>query len=455
MRTRARDPVRDEGFALITALLAAMVLVSLGLVAMALSNHSAQQSSSANRRNQAVHAAEAGVDRFFRYLGTADPTSVQCSIPAETLGTTPMSSFSVTATYYPDSQGIGAALACPPTSTPRAALIRSVGSSGSVTRVMQSLVRLATTGGASLGPGAIFADRDLNFSGAAQVIGNPDDADVYSNGDVNLTGGGTVFGNVYSQKTVELKGGTEVKKDVTSKLRLSISGGAIVWGNARSTTANVINSGTIKANAYYCTGGPPGGLVLGSKIQECPSPAGPTARTFPDFPYDSGVWQAFGYTIQNFTTCIAAESFIDTIVSGSYVVRITAACTLSVKGGTLVRGNLAIINNGDIDVKGAVTGVPATAGYNLYLVAKFGTARPCTANGIKATGGAAITGVNVLFHTPCTIDLSGGAYATQGQVIGGDIKLLSTTSVTYKPVLVPGLAPLGFQLDIAYLREIA
>ena len=40
-----------------------------------------------------------------------------------------------------------------------------------------------------------FADSLANWNGSATVLGNPDNADLYSNGDLNLSGGGGVYGN--------------------------------------------------------------------------------------------------------------------------------------------------------------------------------------------------------------------------------------------------------------------
>jgi hypothetical protein len=46
------------------------------------------------------------------------------------------------------------------------------------------------------------------------------------------------------------------------------------------------------------------------------------------------------------------------------------------------------------------------------------------------------------------------AAITQGQVFGGTVHLNANTSVTYKPVPVPGVPGDGFKEDIEYIREV-
>ena len=63
------------------------------------------------------------------------------------------------------------------------------------------------------------------------------------------------------------------------------------------------------------------------------------------------------------------------------------------------------------------------------------------------------TGVEVSLYTPCTINIANNA-GFNGQVIGGTVVQTNQTTLSYKPVLIPGMSIVGFQQDIAYIREV-
>ena len=54
------------------------------------------------------------------------------------------------------------------------------------------------------------------------------------------------------------------------------------------------------------------------------------------------------------------------------------------------------------------------------------------------------------FICPC----HGGIYNFQGQVIGQTVNIGNLFNMTYKPILVPGAEIVGFEQDIAYIREV-
>src|SRR6266568_4053241 len=149
MMTRLRD---ERGVALVTALLVSMVVLSLSLVVVQLSIHNSGQSSYDRRRDQAIGAAEAGIDSAFATIQFTGTASLPCGPDSYqgTLSTTPASSYSVTISYYDTSPPTGSALSCPLTddSAPVAAELVSVGtavvatSPDAVSRRMQTEIRL-------------------------------------------------------------------------------------------------------------------------------------------------------------------------------------------------------------------------------------------------------------------------------------------------------------------------
>lgn len=469
-------PIRDErGVAMITAVLVMMVLVSISAAGFSIASHNLDSSARGRRSIQAVHAAEAGIDRFLNYLNTAPIAGPACSLPTESLPTKPPSSFTVTATYYPDVTGNSTPLTCPVASVPASVRIRAVGTTAGVSRTMESLVGLSTVpGGTSLVNAAVFADTLANWNGSAAVYGNPDDADLYSNGDLNLSGGGNVYGNVLAQGSLVLGGNTDVKKDAIAKGAWSSNGGAIVRGNARSSTAGLTNGNIIYGNAYYCTGSAPGGAINGSKIRECPNPTLPSVPiipalfgggTFPVFTYNTPDWTGATppYTIQTYGTgtnldCTNAQNFINSITSGNYVVRIVSSCDLRWASGTVVQthGNLAIISDGTLTMSGGASFGNATSTKNkLFLFFNINTPRPCSSTGISFTGQSSTGTTNAtLMYTPCGVKFTGGAFTLDGQIVGGSVTFGSNSTITYESVPIPGNNPNGFSEKEQYRREI-
>jgi hypothetical protein len=463
----------DRGIAMITAILVMLTVVSLSTVSFQLATHNLDQSTNERRSVQAIHASEAGLDRFLDYIANQAPiASPACSLPTEALTTSPAASFTVTATYYLTDDGTGTAYGtgnCAPPSVPLSAKIHSVGTSSGKTRTMEAFLGLsATPGGQPLTTGAVFAYGTATWSGSATILGNPDDADLYSVGDLNLSGGGTIKGNVSTQGNLTLGGTTDVKKDVVAKLSTILKGGAVVRGLARSSTSTISNAGTIYGNAYYCQTPAPGPIVLGSKIAECPSPTLPATRTFPVFTYDAAAWQLpgaggdpLGYdTTHTFTNCTSAETFIRTGITDhkSYVVRINDTCALKLTGSLPIMGNLAIISNGDLQLSGGADFERASGAPNpshLFLMFDILSPPGCTTTGISATGSTTVgSGIDAVLYTPCDVKFAGGAFSVTGQVFGKNVNFSSTSSIQYTTVTIPGANATGFREALRYRREI-
>jgi Tfp pilus assembly protein PilX len=465
----------DSGIAMITALLATMVVATLAGGAFSLAAHTLNSSATDRRRVQAIHAAEAGLDAFLNYLSTVPVGAVSCT-PAETqnqtIPTTPSSTFTATAQYEASTSDT-TDKGCP-AANPGAAIITSVGTSGGVSRKMEAFYGLtATQTNSVLYNGSIFVDGDATFGGQATTLppsGSPYGADLYSNGSITLQAGGTIYGNVYAQGSLTLKGGADVKQDAVSKLGFTTRGSPIIRGNARSSTAGMSfsNSTIVNGNAFYCTGSAPSGSIGGSKTQQC-DPTQPPVQSWTgaqpkQFTYVQADWQNRGYIVQNFsdaggvTACTQAKTFMATITSGDYVIRINSTCNLAYANfDTLnLKGNMLIVSDGtwSMDGHALVTAGSGNSSTALFVF-NYSTPRPCATTGISFNSQAMIDStVSALIYTPCQVTFGAQSAALSGQIVAGGVSFGAGATITTVPILIPGQSQNGFQQSMRYRREI-
>lgn len=471
---RLRD---DDGMAMVTAIMAGLVVLLLSTVGFQLTAHNLDQSANHRRDVQSVHAGEAGLDRFLQYLANEAPVgSPACSMATQGLSTTPVTRFAVTATYYWNEDLTGASVgptACvfnPALGPPTFVVIRSTGTSAGVTRTMETKTQLLKNAGSSLATAAVYAEAGATWTGHASVSNAPGTeltADLYSNTSIELKGGGVLQGNVDAQGSITLSGQTDVRQNVTARGALSISNNAIVRGHARSSTSSVSNSGTINGNAFYCTGSAPGGTIAGAKVAEC-KPELPTARGFKRIGFTAADWSDPAadpaYTVLSYGSCAAAETALANLATGNFVIR--ATCSSLTLPAVTLRGHVAVIATGDIKGSGqtSIARVGSSPDYTLKLMANVptspATADPatCSSNsGISLSGGTTFPpNVDVLFYSPCDVRFTGNSTAAiQGQIISGrQVSFSSGSTITYKPVLVPGTNPVGFRQSVRYRSEI-
>lgn len=447
----------DSGMALIASLGVVLVVSALSLVTFSMSFHNLDESATNRERIQSIAAAEAGINRMFALLETVTPETIQCSV-TETLTTDPNSSF--LATLYADNGAGGVTqMTCPPASIPSQILIRSVGKAlGPVPeRTMESLVNMVPIEGTLFGAYAIYSDDDLDIDSNVQVLGNDGaDADIYSNGSIDLNSNVVVSGTAHSQDEILLNSNAEVKKDVWALNRVELDSNSIVRRNVTSSTSSVtvLSDGHIYGDARAGTSITAGGSAIdGVRIPNSPS-GPPPQRPFPAFTFNAADWQSIGYTVQTFTSCTDAKTFIQGIASGNYVVRITSSCELSWGGNSTinVRGNLAIISNGafklDSNAKFTAVGGP----HELYFIVGLAGTGACNFSMQSNTS----IGPNFfsLIYSPCDVILSSNAFVVDGQVFAGQAFFNSNTSLTYRPLQGPGGVITGYRVEPLYTREV-
>jgi cytoskeletal protein CcmA (bactofilin family) len=447
----------EQGFALITAMLLSMVVVTLGATSVSLAIHNSEQSANDRRRVQSIAAAEAGVNFFFSHLQSSGTEDFECSF-SRTLTSTPPAGFDATVTFYTST---GSQIPCPPGGIePDSALIRSIGTSAaeSVPRTMEAYVKLVPVPGGPLGEVAIFSEGDPEFNSNTQVFGGEAvEGNVYTNGDVILDSNATIYGDIDSQGSVLVNSNASVKRDITAVSFVHLNSNATVFRDVTSTGSSI----TLDSNAHIfedaraataiTQGG--GSLIDGVVIPNSPSPP-PEYRSFPDMVFDPASWSEAGYQVQNFSSCLDAKTFMSGISSGNHVVRIASSCDLNYGSNETmtVRGNLAIVSDGSLTMNSNTQFVNSGDEHKLFLLFGLGASAPCNITFRSNSGIGA--DLKTILYTPCVIDLRSNTLVVEGQMFGGNVEFNSNASLTYEPIGVPGNGVTMYDEDIQYIREI-
>jgi hypothetical protein len=457
LRTKCSD---ERGIALVTAMLVSMIVVFLGLASVSLAVHNSGASSYDRRRVQGVAAAEAGLNYYYSHLQSVPASSFQCSAN-QTLTATPTTQFNATVTFFDASQ---TQLPCPPTTTkPAGALIRSVGTTVNAPqpdRVLESYVNLIPLAGGPFGEYAIFSDGSPGLDSNIQVFGDgTTNGDVYTNSPVLMNSNSVIHGSLFTQRYMEMDSNAEVKADVVAKESLTMKSNSRVLGNATSSTSSIwMDStahifGNAQAGTTITTLG--SSVIDGLRTPNSPS-APPQSESFPVYTFNASDWTAEGYTVLTFNNCGAATKAAIAAVppGGKRVVRITSVCELKYASSEVVNiaGDLAIVSDGsllmDSNAKFQNVGSPHT----LHLIFGLQKVSPCN---LEFKSNSSIgTGITTLLYTRCILRMASNSFVAQGQMFGGTVDFDSNSTLTYKPVPVPGVGDGLFDEDIVYIREV-
>jgi hypothetical protein len=461
LRMRCAD---DRGIALITAMLVSMVVVFLGITSVTIAMHNSEASSLDRRRVQGVAAAEAGLNYYYSHLQSVPAASFQCSA-TQTLTASPTTQFSATVTFY-DASDPPVQLPCPPTTTnPAAALIRSVGTTVNAPqpdRTLEAYVNLIPLSGGPFGEYAIFSDGSPGLDSNIEIKGDgTTNGDLYTNNNVVMNSNSIIHGSLFSQGSVEMDSNAEVKADVVAKNALTMKSNSRVLGNGTSSLSSILMDseaqifGNARAGTTITTLG--GSEISGSRTPNSPSPA-PQYQPFPVYTFSASDWTAQGYTVPpSFSDCGLAKTFIQAIATGNWVVRITSTCALSWTSDEVVnvRGNLAIISNGSLLMDSNAKFVNVGEPHTLHLMFGIESTPPSCIQNITFKSNTKIEGgLTTLLYTPCTLDMSSNSFVAQGQMFAGRVDFNSNSTLTYKPVNVPGVGDGLFDEDIVYIREV-
>jgi hypothetical protein len=490
---------KEDGVALITAILASAVVMILSASAVSLAVHNTDSSGYDRRRLQAVDAAEAGIDAYYAMLNTTGISSIPTStgssscILTRTLSTTPAATVTVTPAFYATSTAT-TAYPCPASvltsSNPTAYVtLTSVGHVVGQTapeRTIQSRARLSATGSGLVFPAAaMLGNVSIGLSANVQVYGNgSNNADLYSNGSISVTTQSNIKGNMYVQGTVSIANGNfQVAGNVWASSWVKVSGGWIGGAAISSgTTTTTCATGSSPASASICLSGnttvgalTSGGAKAGGAISvkspavvsgtQSPNTSGignPPSQTYPSYTFTAGDWP--GYVTS--TTCSDAATRINNWTTGNLYIRLTGCADFSQIPTKALPGNLAILTDGGITMttpmkltNGDVSGATHTV-YIFTGLSQSSTAPTCSSGGnltAQANTGFGSNLKTVIF-TPqaCTVTINSNSFNGTGQIFSGTINFNSNTSLTYAPVSLPTetAGSTGVYVDIVYKREV-
>jgi len=465
---------RDEsGFAMVFAVLVVFVVVMLSITVLSLSIHNSEQSAYDRQRVTSVVAAEAGVDDAWNRIQTTAPESLPCTTHTGSVEAEPgPATFSATYTWYQDSVGTVPLTGCPSQSNvPAAVLVTATGrTSNEVPRKVQAYMTLTPNYGGF--DAAVLAQTNTTFANNFTISGNSgNDADIYiTSGDLTVTNSQNIFGNVYVPNGgATMTNLTTITGNLWTNNAVSISSPASVTGNVTSSTSSIGVNGTIGGSATAGTTIAAGMTVGGNRYPNTPQGAPPT-QNFPKLCQvaiagvcEAMPWAAQGFTVSTYTgasACTSARNFLTTgTITGNRVVWIDAVCNLNIANNDTITftGNLAIVTQGSITMANR-NDWNGASGKNLYFIVNHRTIFPasCSSSYNISTGNLSLfSNVSVLFYSPCTVSIN-NLNSFTGQVLGNTVNLSNSFTMSYKPVLVPGVPSLvGFDQSIVYLREVA
>ena len=485
---------RDErGVAMVIAVTVSFVVLLLSLYIVQLSIHNSTQSAYDRKRVTSIAAAESGIDRMWSVLEVSTPETLPCSSALTgTLGSSPgTATYSVSVTYY---NSTGTALTCPmsQSNVPSAVLVTSVGrncvadpdnatfcddgTSGTYSaslgtgakRTMQSYLTLSPTWG-GIGS-AILVNSAASFSNSFTLNGyTGTDADIYvNNGDLTITNSPNVYGNIYVPNgSYSQSNNSIIRGSVWANGSVAVQNPAVIVKDATSSTTSLTGTGSINGSARAGTTIASTLTVGGSKYENSPQGAPPSQA----FPYvcwtavagvcsaQSSNWTAAGYTVNNYSDCTSARTFLTGgTISGNVVVRINAVCNLSIALNDVITftGNLAIITDGGITMANQNTWNGST-GKNLFLLVNYRSGLNCSSGSYNISTGnnSNFVNANVSFYTPCAVIMN-NQNSFSGQIIGQSVTITNNFTMNFVPVLIPGAAEriIGFRQSIVYLREV-
>jgi len=460
----------ESGIAMVIAMMVVFVVVLLSIVVFDMSIHNTEQAAYDRKRVTSIAAAEAGVDRAWNLVQFTAPQSLPCGTPVTgTLGSEPgPATFTINVTWYKaDASAYTCTSSDRPTQSapPSAALITAVGKTNTnVPRTMQTYVTLSPNYGGF--GSAILALTNTTFSNNFGILGQSgNDGNIYvTNGNLVIDNAVTVYGNLYVHNgTATMSNNSQINGDLWANGNVTINNPATVGTNAISSTGSITGGGAVGGFAMAgTTVGEPPLNVVGSIYEYSPQGAPPT-QSLPLLCQVaiSGVCSAMpwtGHTVTTVTTCAAAQTFLDASLTGDRVLWIPSGCAdLQIANNDTINfsGNLAIVTNGKITMANRNTW-NGVAGKKLFFISNYRNGLNCSSGAYNITTGnnSNFKNASTLFYSPCTVSLN-NQNDFKGQVLANSVQILNHFTLTYTPVLVPGLDSVtGFNQNVVYIREV-
>ena len=482
----------EDGVAMIIALLVTFIVLVLSGVVVQQAIHNINGSAIDRNRLSAVSAAEAGLDWAYNKIEGTESTALWNEAQTGTVGSGPSSvTYTVTPTYYSDPAGTTAFSGTPgPSNYPRSIKIASVGTGadGSQRKMESFMVLDPVAGGVS---GAIITNNSLTLTNNFNLSGNNgNDGDIIVNtGNFNAPSGlETIRGNIYVPAgTASVGTNVHIYGTVWSRDNLTMNHPqAVIDGDVKSSNGGtILTTGLVNGRAYYCTGAAPSAArVPAGGVPTC-SLGLPPSQAFPLIQFNATTWALQGYYVQDLTarTCLDAINWVKNTGNGTYdsgnlgttggvpstnnpstgaqytgaVALMPSTCQFNPGNGNVgitLKTNLAIVAPGGIDLGNNSSWTGSGGTRKLFFMSPYnGTSSNCPTQNVTVQNLNTFSQVEVSLYSPCTINIANNS-GFNGQVIGNTVNVTGQTTLQYRPVLIPGNSIIGFQQDIAYIREV-
>ncbi|MEA3020194.1 MAG: hypothetical protein QOI47_1718, partial [Actinomycetota bacterium] len=250
--------------------------------------------------------------------------------------------------------------------------------------------------------------------------------------------------------------------DLWANGAITMSSSARVDHDAKSSTgsltmsqsASVGNNATVGTTCSGCAGRV-GGTITTGNVQ----PAPPTS-TFPTMIFDATAWTTDGWSIQYFTDCTAARSWLTSGANNASktVLRITGGCTLTFQNNTTVTrtADVAIFTDGGISASNNTTFASGDGSWHNLLLTVESAASCAGTNGrITMSNQTSFDHEYFLLYSPCYTQFGQNNSSARGQIYGQVVTTSNNLTFTFHAMDVPGAGDVtGYRAGTAFVREV-
>ena len=494
-RSRPTDRTRgDEGLAfLVVVVVIALVMAVLTATLFRVALDNISTSSRMVGQNQALQAAEAGIDAAYAQIEsvtlgstTAAKHSLPCGPMTGKLGSSPARSsssiYTVTFSYYkyatathPTPANLSAA-SCTRTSPMRIVqvLLTSTGTDSGQTAKVTSQAHIAPVNAfdSSISVNGSFTLSDSNSS----ISGSPV---LVRRGTLRCRGGGSAYASVLVFGKVTVGGGCVINGSLEATTSISVTGArATIGGTVISTTGSITAktaektiSGSLFAKHTITVTRPTTftapHTVTGSTVQYTISATDlalvpPTKPPWPNLTWKTVNWATLKYKTYTPSSCTTATTDIklaDSAAASGYVgIAVKTTCKITIASlGVKLAQSLAIVTGAGITFKNASISDSSTAHHTLLLVVPTGSTCSATpSNGNIAISSATVaSGISTLIYTPCAVTIQGTSTFPSGTIYATSLILNGNLTIGPATFTLTGVSTTRISVGIVYERELS
>lgn len=435
LKRRARA---EDGMAMVLSMSVAFVVFAIGAIWIGIGTHQVTITGRDKLRDQARHAAEAGLNAAMSSL-SADAGFTGTTVSAVAGGEFETSVLPVSVDPDDPRRYIVARGYAPTKAHPQR-----------VARRLEQQVELIPTDGFRY---ALFSSPG-GITGANRMTVN---GDVYAHGDFNLSNHATVTGSVTALGSVTTSNNSTIAGDVHAANNVTLNNAnTTVLGNVYAG-GNVTMTGHVKGNVQ-AGGTISGGTVDGDRAANSP-PVAPPAQTLPTFTWDPANYAA----VWNWATPSAFQTYWNAnkaAFHGAHRILCPDPCTTVVDLGSkwTITDDTTIVADGRISLSRDMAN--GSGGEVPFTIVSFATDTASTKAVTMSNNVTLPDDVKVVFYAPNgTVAFHNLKHFT-GSVYSSSISLDQQFTLTFKPVSLPGFdfgltSSTHFYIQASTFKEVA